>query len=40
VIGYEIVFPAEGRLIFMHLPGVGSFEEMMRYADPVKRVIE
>ncbi|MBO4838846.1 MAG: hypothetical protein J5493_05685 [Lachnospiraceae bacterium] len=40
VIGYEIVFLAEGKRIFMHLPGVGSFEEMIQYADPVKRVIE
>ena len=39
IIGYEIVFLKERKLIFMHLPGVGSFEEMMRYADPEKRII-
>lgn len=35
-IGYEIVFPEDGNLIFMHLPAVDTFENMMKYADVVK----
>ena len=34
LIGYEIVFLRKGRLVFMHLPAIDSFENMMRYADP------
>lgn len=33
--GYEIVFLENGQLIYMHLPAVDTFENMMKYADVV-----
>ncbi len=36
VIGYEIAFLDEGNLIFMHLPAIDTFENMMKYANVVK----
>lgn len=36
VIGYEIAFLADGKLIFMHLPAVDTFENMMKCANVVK----
>jgi len=32
IIGYEIAFLVDGELIFMHLPAVDTFENMMNYA--------
>lgn len=39
-IGYEIAFIEDGDLIFMHLPAIDSFENMMKYAGVVKVSIE
>lgn len=36
IIGYEIAFLADGKLIFMHLPAVDTFENMMKYANVIK----
>lgn len=36
IIGYEIAFLEDGNLIFMHLPAVDTFENMMKYADVIK----
>lgn len=33
IIGYEIAFLQDGNLIFLHLPAVDTFENMMKYAD-------
>lgn len=35
-IGYEIAFIEGGDLIFMHLPAVDTFENMMKYASVLK----
>ena len=35
-IGYEIAFLEEGKLIYMHLPAIDTFENMMKFADVVK----
>ena len=35
-IGYEIAFLEDGDLIFMHLPAVDSFENMMKFARVAK----
>lgn len=37
--GYEIVFIKDGKRVFMYLPATESFENMMRYADPEKKII-
>lgn len=36
VIGYEIAFLENGDLIFMHLPAIDTFENMMKYTNLVK----
>lgn len=36
VIGYELAFLDDDTLIFLHLPAIDTFENMMRYADVVK----
>ena len=36
IIGYEIAFLKDGNLIFMHLPAVDTFENMMEFADIIK----
>ncbi len=40
VIGYELAFLDDGNLIFLHLPAIDTFENMMRYADVAKVEIE
>jgi uncharacterized membrane protein len=35
-IGYEIAFIEEGKMIYMHLPAVDTFENMMKFADVIK----
>ena len=40
VIGYEIAFLEDGKLIFMHLPAVDTFENMMRFAVLQKVIIK
>lgn len=37
VIGYELAFLDDNTLIFLHLPAIDTFENMMKYAD-VKKV--
>ena len=37
--GYEIVFLKDGKRVFMYLPATDSFEKLMRYADPEKRIV-
>lgn len=32
IIGYELAFLEDGKLIYMHLPAVDSFENMIKYA--------
>ena len=36
VIGYELAFLDDGNLIFLHLPAIDTFDNMMKYADVVK----
>ena len=36
IIGYEIVFIRDGKLVFMHLPPADSYENMMQFAEPEK----
>lgn len=36
VIGYELAFLDDDTLIFLHLPAIDTFENMMRYADVAK----
>lgn len=36
IIGYEIAFLEDGRLFFMHLPAVDTFENMMKFTNIVK----
>ena len=33
VIGYELAFLRDGKLIYLHLPATDTFEQMMRFAD-------
>lgn len=40
VIGYELAFLDDGNLIFLHLPAIDTFENMMKYADVEKVEIE
>ena len=40
VIGYEIAFLEDGKLIFMHLPAVDTFENMMQFATLQKMIIQ
>ncbi len=40
VIGYELAFLDDGNLIFMHLPAIDTFENMMKYAKVEKAEIE
>lgn len=40
LIGYEIVFLIDNDLIFMHLPAVDTFENMMKFANVAKVYIE
>ncbi len=40
VIGYELAFLDDGNLIFLHLPAIDTFENMMRYASVEKVEIE
>ncbi len=40
IIGYEIAFLQEGDLIFLHLPALDSFENMMQLAQVEKITIE
>lgn len=39
LIGYEIAFLEDGQLIFMHLPAIDTFENMMKHADVIKVTI-
>ena len=39
IVGYEIAFLQNGMLVFMHLPAVRPFEEMMEYTALAERVI-
>ena len=36
IIGYEVVFLKDEKLIYMHLPAIDSFENMIKFADVVK----
>lgn len=36
IVGYEIAFLEDGELIFMHLPAVDTFENMMKHANVIK----
>lgn len=36
VIGYELAFLEDDSLIFLHLPAIDTFENMMRYAEVAK----
>lgn len=40
IIGYEIAFIVENELIFMHLPAIDSFENLMQYSQLEKVIIE
>ena len=40
ILGYEIAFITDGCLIFMHLPAVDTFENMLQYAQLQKVIIE
>ncbi len=37
--GFEIVFIQDGKRVFMYLPAIDSFENIMRYANPKKIII-
>ena len=39
LIGYEIVFLKGNTLIFMHLPAIDSFEEMIKYTAVIRRTV-
>lgn len=40
IVGYEIAFLEDGELIFMHLPAVDTFENMMKHANLIKVSID
>lgn len=40
IVGYEIAFLEDGELIFMHLPAVDTFENIMKHANVVKVSID
>lgn len=39
-VGYSIAFLQDGHCIYMHLPAIDTFENMMQYADVIKVTID
>ena len=40
LLGYEILFVVEHTAIYMYLPAVGSFEEVLNYTNVEKHLID